>query len=100
MADTGALALQTGSDDLRQHPLVDYCRRGLRVTLNTDDPGLFDTSLNQEYALAHGLGLGREDLIGVAENAFASAFCEPKLKRALLERFRAGVAALPTTGES
>jgi adenosine deaminase/aminodeoxyfutalosine deaminase len=97
---TGALALQTGSDDLRRHPLVDYCRRGLRVTLNTDDPGLFDTSLNQEYALAHGLGLGREDLLRVAENAFASAFCELKLKRALLERFRAGVAALPTTDKS
>lgn len=97
---TGALALQTGSDDLRRHPLVDYCRRGLRVTLNTDDPGLFDTSLNQEYALAHGLGLDRAELIRVAENAFAAAFCEPKLKRALLERFRADVAALPATGES
>lgn len=91
---TRALAQQTGDDDLRQHPLVDYCRRGLRVTLNTDDPGLFDTTLNREYALAHELGLSREELLTVAERAFVAAFCEPALKDALLQRFHSGLAEL------
>lgn len=85
---TGALAQHTGSDDLCAHPLMDYCRRGLTVTLNSDDPGLFDTTLNEEYARGHELGLSREALIGVAANAFHCAFCEPAVKETLLERFQ------------
>lgn len=91
---TGALAQHTGDNDLRRHPLVDYCRRGLRITLSTDDPGLFDTTLNAEYALAHQLGLSREELVQVAKSGFESAFCEPALKRTLGERFQAGMAQL------
>ncbi|MFQ5777754.1 MAG: adenosine deaminase [Terriglobia bacterium] len=90
---TGALAQQTGGDDLRRHPLVDYCRRGLRVTLNTDDPGLFETTLNDEYALALELGLAPADLLRAAETAFESAFCEASLKQTLLARFRAAASA-------
>ncbi len=84
---TGALRQHTGSDDLATHPLVAFCRRGLRVTLNTDDPGFFGTDLNREYALAHQLGLSREELLRVAEAGFASAFCEEELKQSLLARF-------------
>jgi adenosine deaminase/aminodeoxyfutalosine deaminase len=91
---TGALAQHTGAADLARHPLVDYCRRGLAVSLNTDDPGLFDTTLNQEYATAHTLGLTREEILRLAEAPFHAAFCEPALKEKLLERFRAGAAAL------
>ena len=91
---TGALRQHTGEADLARHPLVDYCRRGLAVTLSTDDPGLFDTTLNQEYALAHRLGLAREEIIRLAEASFQAAFSEPALKQELLERFRAGAAAL------
>ena len=91
---TGALRQHTGEADLARHPLVDYCRRGLAVTLSTDDPGLFDTTLNQEYALAHRLGLTRAEILRLAEASFQAAFCEPALKEELLERFRAGVTAL------
>ena len=92
---TGALRKHTGSHDLRRHPLVDYVRRGVPVTLNTDDPGLFETTLNQEYALAHRLGLSRAELLRISQTAFEVAFCEEATRRALLDQFRAGVAALP-----
>lgn len=91
---TGALKQQTGSEDLGRHPLLDYCRRGLAVTLNSDDPGLFETTLNREYALAHQLGLTREEILRVAEASFHAAFSEPALKQQLFERFRAGLEAL------
>ena len=91
---TGALRQHTGSDELSRHPFAAYHRRGLRVTLNTDDPGLFDTSLNQEYALVHRLGLSCDDLLQVAEAGFRAAFCEQSLKDSLLERFRAETATL------
>jgi adenosine deaminase/aminodeoxyfutalosine deaminase len=90
---TGALEQQTGSDELRRHPLFGYVRGSLRVTLNTDDPGFFATDLNREYALAHALGLGREEVLRVAEAAFDAAFCAPDLKQSLLAQFRAGAEA-------
>lgn len=94
---TGALAQHTGDPDQsgRWHPLVDYCRRGLRVTLNSDDPGLFATTLTGEYALAHRLGLERAELVRVAEAAFQSAFCDEATRQGLLKRFRNRVTALP-----
>jgi adenosine deaminase/aminodeoxyfutalosine deaminase len=92
---TGALRQHTGADDLGKHPVVDYCRRGVPVTLNTDDPGLFHTTLNDEYALAHRLGLSREELVRVAQTAFESAFCDQPTRQSLLRDFHAGVAALP-----
>jgi adenosine deaminase/aminodeoxyfutalosine deaminase len=91
---TGALRQQAGSNDLQQHPLFDYVRGGLRVTLNTDDPGFFQTDLNREYALAHQLGLTREEILRIAETAFDSAFCDARLKQHLLAQFRAGAAAV------
>jgi aminodeoxyfutalosine deaminase len=92
---TGALRQQTGSDDLAAHPLTAYARQGVRVTLNTDDPGLFATSLNQEYARALALGMTREEILRMAETSFASAFCGPGTRQRLLARFHQALAGLP-----
>ena len=43
---TGAAA------DFPSHPLRRLYEAGVRVTLNTDDPGIMDTDMNREYALA------------------------------------------------
>jgi len=91
---TGALQQHTGADDLAKHPLVDYVRAGVPVTLNTDDPGLFDCTLNGEYALAHRLGLSREELTRVAQTAFEFAFCDEATRARLLRQFNAGPATL------
>ena len=45
--------LRTGCcNSLDEHPLPKYLERGLMVTLNTDDPEMFETTLNREYELA------------------------------------------------
>lgn len=45
---------------------------GLRVTINTDDPGLFGTTLNREYQLlADALGLSADTLSQIAANGFS-----------------------------
>jgi adenosine deaminase/aminodeoxyfutalosine deaminase len=93
---TGVLRQHLGADAVSRHPVVDYCRRGVPVTLNTDDPGLFQTTLNDEYALAHRLGLTRAELVQVAQTAFESAFCDETRRQSLLKGFHAGVTALPT----
>ncbi|MFQ5927897.1 MAG: adenosine deaminase [Terriglobia bacterium] len=93
---TSALRQQTGAGELAAHPVADYVRRGLRITLNTDDPGLFETSLDEEYTRALALGLDRRELIRIAETSFAVAFCPPAQRRALLDRFRQTLPSLPT----
>lgn len=40
---------------LHQHPLVRMMESGLKVTVNSDDPGLFDTSLSLDYAVLEDL---------------------------------------------
>lgn len=60
---------------LPAHPLPAFLRAGVPVTLNTDDPGLFGTTLSAEYELAaRQFGLGEEQMRRVAENGFRYAF--------------------------
>ena len=68
--------LRTGCcGSLREHPLPKYLERGLMVTLNTDDPEMFETTLNGEYELAaETFGLGESELARIAENGRKAAF--------------------------
>ncbi len=43
--------------------------------MNTDDPGMFDTDLNREYAIAHDVfGLDRDELADLAREAVRASF--------------------------
>jgi aminodeoxyfutalosine deaminase len=88
---TGALAKQTGnpSASLKDHPLPKFIGRGVPVTLSTDDPGLFNTSLLDEYSHAASLGLTKAQLLQLAEQSFLAAFLAPEDKRQMLVDFRA-----------
>jgi adenosine deaminase/aminodeoxyfutalosine deaminase len=55
---------------LADHPLPQLVAAGVPVTINSDDPPMFSTTLNNEYAVAAGL-LGL-DATGVAELARAA----------------------------
>src|ERR1700721_4766471 len=76
---TGALAKQTGNPaaSLKYHPLPKFLALGVPVTLSTDDPGLFNTSLLGEYSHAASLGLSKETLLKLAEQSFLAAFLAP-----------------------
>lgn len=70
--------LRTGCcASLQVHPLAEYLQHGLMVTLNTDDPEMFETTLNGEYALAaQTFGLGESELRKLAENSRAASFAK------------------------
>jgi aminodeoxyfutalosine deaminase len=73
---------------LAEHPFAHLDRMGQFVTVNSDDPPLFNTTLVQEYAvLAHEFGYDREDLARIARNAFVAAGVEAPVKEALLADF-------------
>lgn len=76
-----------------QHPFPHLDRMGLLVTLNSDDPPLFNTSLLEEYQLlADTFGYDAANLARIARNAFAASCAEPELKRRLLAEFDAWLA--------
>jgi adenosine deaminase len=57
------------------HPLLAYLRRGVRVTLNTDNTLISNTSLNEEYEKVwRYLRATKEDLKMLAVNGFNSSF--------------------------
>jgi len=88
---TGALAKLAGKPEasLEDHPLPKFLQQGLRVTLSTDDPGLFHTDLLSEYSHAAALNIPKDHLLRLTEESFSAAFLPPIEKRRLLDDFRA-----------
>lgn len=79
--------LQTGAvDSLESHPLRFYFDYGLRVTVNTDNRLITDTTVTRELMLAHKeCGLTLEDLVTVVVSGFKSAFLPFREKQDLLK---------------
>jgi len=66
------------------HPLPELLARGVRATLNTDDPSISAIDLPHEYRVARDeLGLGESDLAALQRNALAAAFLDDDARRAL-----------------
>jgi adenosine deaminase len=72
-------------DRLENHNLKDLLDRGVRVTINSDDPAYFGGYVLDNYvAIAEALDLSREDLIVLARNSIEATFLDPDEKRVLL----------------
>ncbi|MBZ5532339.1 MAG: adenosine deaminase [Acidobacteriia bacterium] len=80
--------LRTGAcTDLREHPLKAFFEEGLMITLNTDDPAMFQTSLCKEYELAQGeFGFTEEQLREIARNSFEASFLPVEKKVKFLQQ--------------
>jgi adenosine deaminase/aminodeoxyfutalosine deaminase len=80
--------LRTGCcTHLDDHPLRRYFDSGLMVTLNSDDPALFASDLDQEYALARDrFAFTEEHLRELAANSIEASFLPPERKVSLLRR--------------
>lgn len=67
-----------------QHPLPEFVRRQLLVTLNTDDRGVSDIDLTNEFELATKyFAFSRSVLVGFVANAVEGAFLDESEKRQL-----------------
>ncbi|MFI9556599.1 adenosine deaminase [Nonomuraea endophytica] len=77
---------------IEDHPLPRLLEEGLYVTLNSDDPPMFATTLSQEYKVAHTLGLGAKELTQLARNSVNASYLAKETKQTLL----AEIDAVPT----
>ncbi|MCM0620422.1 adenosine deaminase [Nocardioides bruguierae] len=71
--------------DLAAHPLKTFVDAGVRVTINSDDPPMFNTTLNQEYLVAADLlGLDEAGLADLARAAVDASFAPDDVRARVL----------------
>jgi len=76
------------------HPIDTMLRKGLRATINSDDPAYFGGYVGENYrAVAKGRGLDRDDLVTLARNSFLGSFLPDDAVAAHLARLDAYVEA-------
>jgi aminodeoxyfutalosine deaminase len=77
-------------DDLADHPLPEMLDAGLRVCINTDDPGWFDTDLLTELDIAStDLGLDNDTHLRLQRDALDASFAEAPTRRRIAEELDA-----------
>jgi adenosine deaminase len=80
---------------LHDHPIGRYLEAGLRVTLNTDNRLVSDTTVTNEYALAvEAFDLDLDGVLGLVLNGFKAAFLPLARKQRLIEQVLAEFDAL------
>jgi adenosine deaminase len=72
---------------LAEHPVRQYIEAGIPVSVNTDDPTMFGTSLADEYAgLMNEAGLSWSEVFVLLKQAVQTAWLTDREKRELLKR--------------
>ena len=85
---TGALAKQFGRPaKLDEHPLKLFFREGVPLTLSSDDPAMFHTTLAGEYDAGLAMGLDATELADIAQAAFSYAFISQAQREKYLAAF-------------
>ncbi|MBD1895140.1 adenosine deaminase [Coleofasciculus sp. FACHB-129] len=71
--------------DISLHPIKKLYEEGLLITVNTDDPKMFNSSLAYEYKmLVEKLGFSLDDIVNLIKNAIKSSWCDDTEKMELL----------------
>ncbi|MBN1550692.1 adenosine deaminase [bacterium] len=74
--------------DLKSHPLKQYLDNELLVTVNTDDPSMFQITLIEEYMnIVRHMDLSLNDIYTLSMNGVRASFLAESDKLALLNRF-------------
>ncbi|MGC8879465.1 MAG: adenosine deaminase, partial [Anaerolineae bacterium] len=86
---TGAIAT------LSEYPLRYYMEQDVRVTINTDDPGISNTSLTNEYLLAiQHMEIDFQAICQTILHAAAASFLPESERRELVTWFQGALAPL------
>ena len=74
-------------EKMEDHPLKKMMRKGLLVTLNSDDPAYFGGYVNENYLVVQKvLQLDKKDIYTLASNSFIASFLNNKTKDKMLKK--------------
>ncbi|MHA1136875.1 MAG: adenosine deaminase [Candidatus Thorarchaeota archaeon] len=81
--------LRTGVvPSIKEHPIREFFDKGLLVTVNSDDPSLFHTSMNNEYLQLHEhLNFSPKELFQISLTGIQTAFIDEGKKSKLHSKF-------------
>ena len=81
--------VRTGvSPSLQSHPLRTFLDRGFSVSVNTDDPVMFNCTMESEFAELQGAGFSTGDIQQLMLNAVDGAWCSDAKKSELRSTMR------------
>ena len=73
---------------IEEHPLKKLFDLGVKVTINSDDPEVLETNLNNEYRIAHEiLGMSMEDIATCNRFAYEASFLPEREKKRFWEKY-------------
>ena len=79
--------------DLAKHPFPEYLRTGVPVCLNTDDRGMWDSNLTDEYYTAvTTFNLSWSEIVQLGRASLAHAYVQSDVKAWLLAEYETRVA--------
>ena len=71
------------------HPIAKLRERGVKVTVSTDDPPFFHTTMTREFEMLHRtFGWDEGDFAELNQTALDAAFCDADTKAALAKRLK------------
>ena len=73
---------------IEEHPLKKLFELGVKVTINSDDPEVLETNLNNEYRIAHEvLGMRMEDIAACNRYAYEASFLPDEAKKRIWDKY-------------
>jgi adenosine deaminase len=73
---------------IEEHPLKKLFDLGVKVTINSDDPEVLETNLNNEYRIAHEvLGMSLAEIAACNRNAYEASFIPQVEKQRVWEKY-------------
>jgi adenosine deaminase len=86
--------------DYSQHPFPEYLRIGVPVALSTDDRGMWDSNMTDEYFVAvKEFNLSWSEMVQLGRNSLKFSFVDEATKQKLLADYEKRVAAFATKFE-
>ena len=79
-------------NDYSEHPFPEYLRTGIPVALSTDDRGMWDSTMTDEFFVAvTEFDLSWDEIKLLSRNSLAHAFVSPPIRQNLLENYDARI---------
>jgi len=80
--------------DLSEHPFPVYLRQGIPCCLNTDDSGMWQSNMTDEYFVAvSNFDLNWEEIVQLGQNSLKFSFASRKDKSRLLQEYQQDIKA-------